>query len=96
MKWHEKAGVGLLRTEQFGIYKVRFYENRIAIQAPNLDPISWEELQRVKGEAIGEVFAVEVFPAKNADVVNLRNTRHLWFGDDISKIQDFIKHPEFE
>lgn len=71
MKWHEKAGVGLLHTETHGIYKVRVYEDRIAIQAPNLDPISWEELQRVKHEVLGEVFAVEVFPAKECDVVNL-------------------------
>lgn len=95
MKWHEKAGVGLLRTETHGIYKVRVYEDRIAIQAPNLDPISWEELQRVKHEVLGEVFAVEVFPAKECDVVNLRNTRHLWFGSEISKIQAFLQHPEF-
>lgn len=40
--------------------------------------ISWDELQRLKGECGFSNFdAVEVFP-RAADVVNVANMRHLW------------------
>lgn len=95
MNWYEKSRVGLIRIEVVEGYSVRVYSDRIAIQSSNQDPISWEVLQRIKNKIIGSVFAVEVFPAEESEVVNLRNTRHLWFGSEISKIQAFLQHPEF-
>jgi hypothetical protein len=99
MKWKEKAAVGLLETRKVSEfhqdYTVRIYADRIAIQSAECDPISWEVLQRIKQRILGEVFAVEVFPATESEVVNLRNTRHLWFGPEISKIQAVLNHPEF-
>lgn len=42
------------------------------------DGISWDDLQRLKGEAgYSGVAAVEVFPP-DCDVVNVANMRHLW------------------
>lgn len=95
MKWKEKVSIGLIEIIQCEEYSVRRYSDRIAIQSKTQDPISWETLQRVKNKVIGEVFAIEVFPATESEVVNLRNTRHLWFGSEISKIQAFLQHPEF-
>lgn len=42
------------------------------------DGISWDELQAVKNEALGEeIYCVEIYPAQN-NVVNEINMRHLW------------------
>lgn len=95
MKWKEKVSIGLIEIIQCEEYSVRRYSDRIAIQSKTQDPISWETLQRVKNKVIGEVFAIEVFPATESEVVNLRNTRHLWFGKEISDIQNLLVHPEF-
>ncbi len=95
MNWYEKSRIGLLDIVKVDDYSVRVYADRIAIQSSKNDAISWEVLQRVKNKVIGEVFAIEVFPAEESEVVNLRNTRHLWFGPEVDKIKDVIKHPEF-
>lgn len=49
------------------------------------DRVTWDELQRLKGEAgYGRWDAVEVYPA-DQDIVNVANMRHLWvLGDEIS------------
>ena len=42
------------------------------------DGITWDDLQRLKGEAgYADAWAVELFPA-DLDVVNVANIRHLW------------------
>jgi hypothetical protein len=42
------------------------------------DGITWDELQRIKGEVgFGDAWAVEVFPP-DSQVVNVANIRHLW------------------
>lgn len=42
------------------------------------DGITWDELQRVKNETLGEdVWCVEVYPP-GEDVVDVANMRHLW------------------
>lgn len=42
------------------------------------DGITWDELQRIKNECLGEdVWCVEVYPSQN-DVVDVANMRHLW------------------
>lgn len=95
MNWYEKSRVGLIKIVSCEGYSVRVYADRIAIQSSTQDPISWETLQRIKNQVIGEVFAIEVFPAIESEVVNLRNTRHLWFGPEVDKLKDILKHPEF-
>lgn len=45
------------------------------------DGITWDDLQRVKNECLGEeVWCVEVYPAESA-MVNENNQRHLWVLD---------------
>jgi hypothetical protein len=68
---------------------VRRYPDRIAIQLPVSFSPSWHELQRIKHEIVGNVEAFEFYPVEH-DVVDLTNTRHLWF--DV--IHD-RNHPEF-
>lgn len=42
------------------------------------DGITWDELQRIKNETLGEeVWCVEVYPAESAKV-DVYNQRHLW------------------
>lgn len=42
------------------------------------DGITWDELQRIKNETLGEdVWCVEVYPAQDA-LVDVANMRHLW------------------
>lgn len=42
------------------------------------DEITWDELQRIKGQiGFGDKTAFEVYPAAK-DVVNIANMRHLW------------------
>ena len=45
------------------------------------DGITWDELQRVKNECLGDdVWCVEVYPAQEK-LVNVSNIRHLWVLD---------------
>ena len=45
------------------------------------DGITWDELQRIKNECLGEdTWCVEVYPAES-DLVNVYNMRHLWVLD---------------
>lgn len=45
------------------------------------DGITWDELQRVKNECLGEdVWCVEVYPAQDK-LVDVNNMRHLWVLD---------------
>lgn len=41
------------------------------------DGITWDELQRVKQETLGDVWAVEIYPP-DPELVNVYNIRHLW------------------
>lgn len=46
------------------------------------DGITWDELQRIKNETVGEeVWCVECYPAESA-LVNVSNMRHLWVLDE--------------
>ena len=94
-KWIEKARAGQLRAERIGDYVIRVYADRIAIQRHSNEPISWEILQDIKKQVVGDVVAVEIFPIDSA-VINLRNTRHLWFGPGVNSITEMCKHAEFE
>lgn len=100
MKWQEKVAPGLINTCPVVVegreYTVRIYSDRIAVQSKISDAISWEDLQCVKNAIIGNVYCVEVFPATQSEVVNLRNTRHLWFGPEVDKLQSVLTHLEFQ
>lgn len=41
------------------------------------DGITWDELQRVKQETVGDAWAVEIYPPHD-QLVNEFNIRHLW------------------
>lgn len=45
------------------------------------DGITWDELQRVKQECLGDVWAVECYPPEQ-DVINVSNMRHLFVLDE--------------
>lgn len=100
MKWYERAAIGVLETRRIRAsiseeFVVRVYCDRIAVQSMDSRAISWETLQKVKEEVIGDVVAIEIFP-KAVDVVNLRNTRHLWFGKGVEEFVTRFSHPEFQ
>lgn len=51
------------------------------------DGISWDALQQIKNDVLGEdVLAVEIYPPQD-DVVNRTNMRHLWAAGRL----DFLK-----
>jgi hypothetical protein len=99
VNWKERSSVGLLDVKLLFAstpkrYLVRRYADRIAVQSKDETAISWEVLQNIKREVLGDVVAIEVFPM-DADVVNLQNTRHLWFGDAVNEVVKACTHPEF-
>jgi len=95
MNWKERSSIGLQKIEKIDGFVVRFYADRIAIQSWNDLAISWEQLQAVKNKALGDdVIAIEIFPPES-NVVNLRNTRHLWFSPRIDDLAEWLRHPEF-
>lgn len=95
MNWREKSNDGLLKVHSIGDYRIRRYVNRLAIWRKDGQRLTWEELQEVKSNIIGDKVAIEVYP-RDIDVVNKRHTRHLWFSDSIEEIVNKIcRHPEF-
>lgn len=93
--WRQKAEQGLIRTVHCGSHIVREYPDRLAVWRKDGDRLTWEELQQVKQFLWGDRIAIEVYPAE-ADVVNLRHTRHLWSTPEIEIIvQHECRHPEF-
>ncbi len=62
---------------------VRISVNRVVkgVDGRWVDGITWDELQRIKGEiGYADCWAAEYFPPA-ADVVNVANMRHLWLLD---------------
>ncbi|PLS26016.1 DUF7694 domain-containing protein [Bifidobacterium parmae] len=61
---------------------LRLSVNRVGIDLNGRwkDGITWDELQRVKQETIGDAWAVEIYPPKT-DLVDVANIRHLWILD---------------
>jgi hypothetical protein len=94
MNWKERAACGLIRTERIGDFTVRVYKDRIAIRGVSECAISWEILQKIKRQVLGDVVAVEIFPI-DSDVVNLANTRHLWFSPNLAGFLSQYTHEEF-
>lgn len=94
--FNERARHGLLgRATYDGTHRVRFYEGRIAVSRVDGERLTWDELQAVKRQTIGDVTAIEVYPPKRMEV-NLRHTRHLWYGPEVTRFVDKnCRHPEF-
>lgn len=82
LAWRSSAFVVVLWAETNGMQRLSI--NRADIDArtgEQKDGITWDELQRLKGEAgYHDVCAVEIYPP-DADVVNVANMRHLWLLD---------------
>lgn len=94
MNWKQKSKVDLIAIEHVDEYSVRIYPNRIAIQSEEEDAISWETLQAIKTKILGDVMAIEIFPP-NSEVVNLKNTRHLWYSECLKDLTKTFTHAEF-
>lgn len=93
--WREKACVGLIETRTVGCHNIRVYANRLAIWRKDGQWLTWEELQAVKQAVWGDRVAVEIYPAQG-DVVNLRNTRHLWSTPELeAMVKRECVHVEF-
>jgi len=91
IKDYPKCLPGLRDVVSNELYWVRIYDNRLAIARWDGEVMSWEELQGVKNEIWGEdTIAVEYYPQQD-NVVNKRNTRHLWWFTGILPF-----HEEFE
>lgn len=80
--------MGVWRSKNFLVQAYREHGDviRLSINRTDWDmnkqrwreDISWDDLQRLKGEAgFGDKMAVEIFPA-DSDTVNVANMRHLW------------------
>lgn len=95
-KWNKIAAIGLKKVLDFPCHKVRVYSDRLAIWRKDGRNLTWDELQVVKGAVWGEnAVAVEVYPAQR-DVINKKNTRHLWSTIKLRNIvKTECKHPEF-
>lgn len=93
--WRQKAEQGLIRTVHCSDHIVREYPDRLAIWRKDGERLTWEELQQAKQLLWGGRIAIEVYPAE-ADVVNLRHTRHLWSTPLIeSTVRRECQHAEF-
>lgn len=95
MSWKERAAIGKVGEYADEKYKARIYLNRIAISKRDGERLTWEEVQEAKQRILGDMPCIEIYPAQ-CDVINLRHTRHLWHGQEISMIVQLCKHPEFE
>jgi len=96
VKWTRKSTQGLLRTLDVGVHRVRVYADRLAIWRHDGDRLTWEELQDAKCKVWGDKLAVEIYPAQ-ADVVNLRHTRHLWHTETLERaVRNQCRHAEFD
>lgn len=76
--WRSRDFVVQLFADPSG--KLRLSVNRTELDSTGRwkDGITWDDLQRLKGEAgFGQLQAVEIYPP-DGDVVNVSNMRHLW------------------
>ena len=97
MKWSKMVSVGLIDVVELACHKVRVYENRLAIWRKDGGFLTWDELQEIKELFWEGQLAIELYP-KQSQVVNIKNTRHLWQVDDNTsmKILEQCSHLEFE
>lgn len=71
----------LYRQNMDGKERLTINRTRKGANGKYRDGITWDELQRIKNECLGEdVWCAEMYPAQ-ADVINIQNQRHLWVLD---------------
>lgn len=96
MPWRDRAEAGMIRTAETPLHFIRVYANRIAVSRHDGGRLTWEELQAVKQQMLGDRTCIEIYPAAS-NVVNLRHTRHLWWSQEISlAVKAIPEHPEFQ
>ncbi len=96
LKWEDRVLVDLQEYRTVGEHRIRIYQNRLAIWRLDGARMTWEELQKVKQAVWGDCVAVEIYPLQ-ADVVNLRHTRHLWSSPLLrGAVNSECRHPEFD
>lgn len=94
--WKKAMSPDLVTIFELGDHKVRLYPNRIAIWRKDGAAQTWDELQHIKEMVWGDRVAIEVYPPAG-EVVNLKNTRHLWSSDEIHRaVRSSCVHTEFQ
>ena len=95
MTWKQKSQAGLLEKLELRDHFVRRYQDRLAIWRKDGATLNWDEIQGVKNLVWGhEQVAIEAYPTEK-NVVNIKNTRHLWRGEAIDAAMASLTHPEF-
>lgn len=76
--WRSRRFLVVLWQEENGNQRLSCQRTKMTVDGEWVDGITWDDLQRLKGEAgFGDRWAVEIFPPNYA-VVNVANIRHLW------------------
>lgn len=79
--WRSRRFLVVLWIELNGARRLSVMRTEFGKDGRQLDGITWDELQRLKGEAgFDDVCAVEIYPPAG-DVVNVANMRHLFLLD---------------
>ena len=78
--WGDDEFIAMLKEDKVSGL-VRLSVRRTGYDGNAQSFISWEDLQRIKNECLGEEQeCIELYP-KESDVVNKNNERHLWLYD---------------
>jgi len=78
--WRSRDYLVVLYEERPGVQRLTISSTHVAGR-DWVDGLTWDTLQRLKGEAgFADRYAVELFPP-DAEVVNVANLRHLWLLD---------------
>jgi len=76
--WWSRDYLVQLYAEKNGARRMSINRTTLGNDGHWLADLSWEELQRIKGECgFADACAVEIYPAER-DTVNVANMRHLW------------------
>ena len=79
--WRSRRFLVVLWIEPNGARRLSVMRTEFGRDGRQLDGITWDELQRLKGEAgFDDECAVEIYPPAG-DVVNVANMRHLFLLD---------------
>lgn len=75
--WRSRHYLVMLFPEGEGLKRLSVCRSMLKSDGRWEDGITWDELQRIKLETVGDVYALEVYPQK-IDEINVANMRHLW------------------
>lgn len=76
--WRSRRFLVVLWIETNGARRLSIMRTEFDKNGVQLDGITWDELQRLKGEAgFHDECAVEIYPP-DSEIVNVANMRHLW------------------